>query len=96
MDRSWIKVDKNAFLKPEIGQISERLSISLEEAFARYLFVSFWVDTHVTDGFAKTTCAVIDRAAGMNGFCDAMISCGLIRRRTGFLEFANCLGGNHV
>lgn len=73
----WIKFDTDTSDKPEVWQIANDLGIDPDAVVGKLLRVWAWFDDHTVDGNAPcVTKKLLDRAVGVTGFCDSMVSAG--------------------
>ena len=74
---SWSKFDTAPPDKPEVWLIADCLKIDPDAVVGKLLRVWAWFDDHSVDGNAPSvTKKLLDRAVGVEGFCDAMLSAG--------------------
>jgi len=74
---AWLPLNFDTPEKPEIVALSSRLCRTVEEVFARCVYVWIWVQQHTPDGsIPNGTLAMVDRAARMDGFGEAMQAVG--------------------
>lgn len=101
----WIKFEVTTSDKIEVGLIADILKIDPDAVVGKLLRVWSWFDENTTDGNASVTqnalqecyrCnassvtkALLDRRAGVTGFCDAMIQVGWMVELDGTIALPN-------
>ena len=84
MAGDWLKFEKATLDKPEVFAIAAELNIDPDAVLGKLLRVWSWFDTHTESGNAKrVTKGLLDRIAGLNGFCSAMEQSGWLSDNDG-------------
>jgi hypothetical protein len=83
MSADWIKMQKSLPEKPEVWAIAAALNLDSDSVVGKLFRVWSWFDEHTQDGNAPSvTKFILDKAVGVNGFCDAMISaCWMMEKK---------------
>jgi len=77
MAGDWLKFETSTLDKPEVWAIAQTLGIDPDAVVGKLLRVWSWFDQQSTSGNAPSvTKALLDRASGVTGFCDAVIKAG--------------------
>ena len=77
MAGDWLKFETATLDKPEVWAIAQDLSIDPDAVVGKLLRVWAWFDQQSTIGNAPSvTKALLDRCAGVTGFCDSVIKAG--------------------
>ena len=81
MAGDWLKMEVNLPEKPEVWQIAGILRIDPDAVVGKLLKVWRWFDAHTENGNANGVgFAVVDAAAGVVGFAEAMSLCGWLQQ----------------
>jgi hypothetical protein len=77
MAGDWLKFEIATLDKPEVWAIAQELSVDPDAVIGKLLRVWSWFDQQSTNGNAPSvTKALLDRASGVTGFCNAVIRVG--------------------
>lgn len=77
MAGEWLKFEKSTPDKPEVFAIAAITGLDPDAVVGKLLRVWSWFDTHTESGNASlVTSLLLDRIAGVTGFCEAMQSVG--------------------
>lgn len=86
----WLKFEKATLDKPEVFQIAGELGIDPDAVIGKLLRVWSWFDSQSVDGNANVTVtALLDRYAGITGFCKAMKNAGWMMENDGQICLPN-------
>jgi len=90
MAGDWLKFETATLDKPEVWAIAQDLSIDPDAVIGKLLRVWSWFDQQSTIGNAPSvTKALLDRCAGVTGFCDSVIKAGWMVDDGRFLSLPN-------
>ncbi|MFL0802427.1 MAG: hypothetical protein K6L81_01830 [Agarilytica sp.] len=77
MAGDWIKFELSTSDKPEVWQIAASLDLDPDAVVGKLLRIWGWFDQQTENGNAPTvTKMLLDRIAGVTGFCDCVVSTG--------------------
>ena len=90
MAGDWLKFETATLDKPEVWAIAQDLNIDPDAVIGKLLRVWSWFDQQSTIGNAPSvTKALLDRCAGVTGFCDSVIKAGWMIDDGRFLSLPN-------
>lgn len=90
MAGDWLKIEKDTPEKPEVFAISEKLRISVGDAFLGCFRLWRWADTHTSDGSVPNLPAeAIDTVTRLPGFSQALVAVGWLQVESGTLTLPN-------
>lgn len=90
MAGDWLKFETATLDKPEVWAIAQDLNIDPDAVIGKLLRVWSWFDQQSTIGNAPSvTKALLDRCAGVTGFCDSVIKAGWMVDDGEFISLPN-------
>jgi hypothetical protein len=91
MTAHWIKVEKSTPAKPEVMQLAAILGIDEFTVVGHLVAFWCWADTNLSPECpaAHGTIRGLDRVAGRDGFCGAMIQVGWLQHQDGRFSVPN-------
>ncbi|WP_262265416.1 hypothetical protein [Pseudomonas aeruginosa] len=87
MAGDWIKFELATLEKPEVCQLASLANVDMDAVVGKLLRVWGWFDQHTEEGNAPSVSKLLlDRLAGVTGFCDFMCQVGWMVEEGGVIS----------